>query len=211
MANVKKKDRVQDADIRRLNHLGFGLKAIAEHLGCHPATIKQRLQAMNTETTDTRRSFMEQVFNRLTPDQQEWLSHNLYNTGLNVKDFIVGLIQEAYDETASRISTSAPTPTPTAATLAAAATITTTVTVAPVLMPELEGGAGAGSLSFGFDEKAEAALLHPTPDELTPGTYEIGGASEHPDPSATVEPEKLTETAEELPPDALLPKKNVFR
>lgn len=99
MANVKKINRVQDTDIKRLNHVGLGLKAIADHLGCHAATITLRLKAMGMDPTDTRRSFMEQVFLSLTPDQQDWLSHNLYNAGIGIKEFITTLITEAYANT----------------------------------------------------------------------------------------------------------------
>lgn len=114
MANVKKADRVQDTDIKRLNHVGLGLKAIAEHLGCHAATVTLRLKAMGIGPTDTRRSFMEQVFFSLTSDQQDWLSHNLFNAGISVKEFVSQLIQEAYQQNPG------------------------TVPAAPVELPELE-------------------------------------------------------------------------
>ena len=96
MANVKKANRVQDTDIKRLNHVGLGLKAIAELLGCHPATITLRLKAMAVEPIDTRRSFMEQVFLSLSREEQEWLSHNLFNAGLGIREFVTTLIKEAF-------------------------------------------------------------------------------------------------------------------
>ena len=107
MANVKKANRVQDADIRRLNHVGLGLKAIADHLGCHAATITMRLKAMGIDPIDTRRSFMERVFQGLTPAEQDWLSHNLYNAGIGVKEFVTTLIREAYMSTPA-VTTAAP-------------------------------------------------------------------------------------------------------
>lgn len=109
MANVKKANRVQDTDIKRLNHVGLGLKAIADLLGCHAATVTLRLKAMGVDPTDTRRSFMEQVFLSLTPDEQEWLSHNLYNSGTSIKEFTTRLIKEAY---AQAPVVAAPTPPP---------------------------------------------------------------------------------------------------
>jgi hypothetical protein len=96
MANVKKANRVQDTDIKRLNHMGLGLKAIADLLGCHAATITLRLTAMGISPTDTRRSFMEQVFKSLSPEEQDWLSHNLFTAGIGVKEFVTSLIREAY-------------------------------------------------------------------------------------------------------------------
>lgn len=107
MANVKKVNRVQDADIRRLNHVGLGLKAIADNLGCHAATITLRLKAMGISPTDTRRSFMEQVFQSLSAAEQDWLSHNLYNAGIGVKEFVTTLIREAYMATPA-VTTAAP-------------------------------------------------------------------------------------------------------
>lgn len=111
MGNRKKQDRVMDTDIKELNHVGIGLKKIAEILGCHPATITQRLKEMNVKPTDTRRSFMEGVFEKLTQAQQVWFSQNLYNTGINVKDFVAQLIKEAY-AAAPAIATAEPVPVP---------------------------------------------------------------------------------------------------
>ena len=112
MANVKKANRVQDTDIKRLNHVGLGLKAIADLLGCHAATITLRLKAMGIDATDTRRSFMEQVFLNLTPAEQDWLSHNLFNAGIGIKEFVTTLIREAYTNTPA-VATAAPPAMPT--------------------------------------------------------------------------------------------------
>ena len=96
MANVKKDNRVHDTDIKRLNHVGLGLKTIADILGCHAATITLRLKKMGVDPTDTRRNFMESVFTHLTPAEQDWLSHNLFNSGLGIKEFVTALIKEAH-------------------------------------------------------------------------------------------------------------------
>lgn len=113
MGNVRKDLRVQDVDVKRLNHMGLGLRAIAEELGCHPATITTKLAAMGLEPTDTRRSFMEQVFNSLEQDQKDWLSHNLFNTGIGVREFITGLIREAWETHGKQtVMAAVPTATP---------------------------------------------------------------------------------------------------
>lgn len=96
MGNVKKDRRVSDQDIIRLNHVGLSLKAIAEKLGCHAATITLRLKALNVAPSDTRRSFMEQVFEGLTTEEQDWLSHYLYNSQISIKDYMVSLLKAAY-------------------------------------------------------------------------------------------------------------------
>lgn len=111
MGNVKKTDRVQDTDIKRLNHVGLSQKAIAEQLGCHAATVTQRLKGMGIQATDTRRSFMEQVFLGLNKKQREWLSHNLYNSNIEIKKFVITLIKEAY-ESAPVATPAAPAPMP---------------------------------------------------------------------------------------------------
>lgn len=108
MANVKKELRVSDVDIKRLNHVGLGLKAIATNLGCHAATINLRLKAMGLNPTDTRRSFMEQVFLNMTRDEQDWLSHNLFNAGISAKKFIADLIKEAYAQASKNTHTATP-------------------------------------------------------------------------------------------------------
>lgn len=173
MGNRKREDRVQNVDIKRLNHMGLGLKAIADHLGCHPATITLRLKAMNIDPTDTRRSFMEQVFNGLDRDQQDWLSHNLYNAGINVKEFVLTLVREAYEARAQE-----------------------TIAAVPAPMPKLEGGSEDEELTEDIELEEPVA----TPDELTLGEYEVGGASQKPSPTDLLEPERLVEVSEEPPP-----------
>lgn len=96
MANVKKALRVKDSDIIRLNHVGLPLKAIGEILGCHYATVTNRMKAMKLAPVDTRHSFMEDIFKSLSTDQQEWLSNYLYNNQISIKSFLSFLIQQAY-------------------------------------------------------------------------------------------------------------------
>lgn len=96
MANVKKSLRVKDSDIVRLNHVGLPLKAIGEILGCHYATVTNRMKAMRLAPVDTRHSFMEDIFKDLSADQQNWLSNYLYNNQIPIKSFLSFLIQQAY-------------------------------------------------------------------------------------------------------------------
>lgn len=95
MANVRKSNRVSDTDIVRLNHAGLSLKAIADLLGCHPATITLRMKAMGTEPFDTRRSFMEEVFKGLESEEGEWISHHLFNNQISIKHFVTNAIKDA--------------------------------------------------------------------------------------------------------------------
>lgn len=96
MANVKKALRVKDSDIVKLNYVGLPLKAIGEILGCHYATVTNRMKAMRIAPVDTRHSFMEGIFKSLSVEQQEWLVNYLYNNQIPIKNFISFLIQQAY-------------------------------------------------------------------------------------------------------------------
>lgn len=111
MSNVNKEDRADGTEIRKLNNLGMGLKAIGRRVGCHPSTVKIKLQEMGIEPVDTRRNFMEDVYNSLTPEEAEWLADNLYNLQIPVKEFVTRVIREAY-KAAPVAATAAPTPLP---------------------------------------------------------------------------------------------------
>ena len=87
--------KATDADIIRLNSVGLSLATIAGALGCHPTTVTGRLKSLNVAPADTRRTFMEDVFLALNPDEQEWLADQL-NTNLNVKDLVRLLIKQEH-------------------------------------------------------------------------------------------------------------------
>lgn len=143
MANVKKANRVQDVDIKRLNHLGLGLKTIAQLLGCHAATITLRLEAMGIDPTDTRRSFMESVYLSLSKDQQDWLSHNLFNNEISIKDFIVTLIKEAYAQAPA-----------------------TSVAPTPVAMPVMQGGACPAPVAMPVPATEDSQAIEEAPEAV---------------------------------------------
>lgn len=96
MSTVNRANRkATDADIIRLNSVGLSLATIARVLGCHPSTVTIRLTSLKIDPADTRRSFMEDVFTRLTPEQQEWLADQL-SPEVSIKDFVVKLIVDAH-------------------------------------------------------------------------------------------------------------------
>lgn len=88
--------KATDADVIRLNSVGLSLATVAKVIGCHPTTVTLRLKRLGVEPADTRRTFMEDVFLRLTPDQQEWLADELERQNISVKTFVYRLIQQAY-------------------------------------------------------------------------------------------------------------------
>jgi IS30 family transposase len=96
MAEVYRANRkATDQDIIRLNSLGLSLRAIGEELGCHPSTVKIRLDNLGVPPADTRRSFTQDIYERLTPEQRKWLADKL-GPHISIKDYITNLIQSSY-------------------------------------------------------------------------------------------------------------------
>lgn len=89
--------RLRDADIIRMNSVGLCQSTIASALGCHPTTVTQRLKFNNVEPADTRRGFMEDIIMNLGADCSEWLADQV-SPNLTIKDYIVSLIKEKYNE-----------------------------------------------------------------------------------------------------------------
>lgn len=92
MSTVNRVNRkASDSDIIRLNSVGLSLSTIGKMLGCHSTTITLRLQSLGIEPADTRRSFMEEVYQGLAPVQQEWLASQL-GPHHSIKDFVKSLL-----------------------------------------------------------------------------------------------------------------------
>lgn len=83
--------KATDSEIIKWNSLGLSLSGIGKILNCHPTTITLRLQSLNVEPADTRRSFMEDVVLSLSPRQQEDLASKL-GPHLSIKDHVRNLI-----------------------------------------------------------------------------------------------------------------------
>ena len=92
MATITRTNRkASDNDIVRLNSLGLSLATIGKELGCHPTTITLRLQALNIEPADTRRTFMEGIVLALSEKQRDTLADKL-GPHLSIKDYVRNLI-----------------------------------------------------------------------------------------------------------------------
>ena len=87
--------KATDEDIIRLNSVGLSLSAIGEKLGCHQTTIKIRLDQLGIRPADTRRTFMEDIYNSLPEQQKRWLEEEL-SAHHSVKDYIKGLLTNAF-------------------------------------------------------------------------------------------------------------------
>lgn len=96
MSNANRPGRkASDADIIKLNSLGLSLSTIGKMLGCHPTTVILRLNSLNVATADTRRSFMEDIYNGLSDDQREWLASQL-GPKISIKDYVHNLLVEKF-------------------------------------------------------------------------------------------------------------------
>jgi hypothetical protein len=87
--------KADDRKIIEFNNIGLSLSGIAERLGVHPTTVTHRLKALGVSPIDTRRAFMEDIYEALPPAQQEWLMDQL-GPGFSAKDFIRSLLIKAY-------------------------------------------------------------------------------------------------------------------
>ncbi len=87
--------KLNDAEVIGLNSVGISLAGIAKRLNCHHTTVTARLTALSIPPADTRRSFMEDIFDGLSPKQQEWLMSQL-GPSHPVKDFVKSLIIEEF-------------------------------------------------------------------------------------------------------------------
>ncbi|KAB2751770.1 hypothetical protein [Brucella anthropi] len=85
------KRKADDNQIIELNSIGLSLSGIGERLDVHPTTVAQRLKVLGIDPADTRRAFMEDIFEKLTLQQQDWLTSQL-SAGRSVKDFVRLLI-----------------------------------------------------------------------------------------------------------------------
>jgi IS30 family transposase len=87
--------KAEDEDIVRLNSVGLSLGKIAKTLDCHPTTITLRLKDMGIQPADTRRAFMESIYESMTPRQREWLENQLGPTH-TIKDYVRNLLIERF-------------------------------------------------------------------------------------------------------------------
>lgn len=87
--------KASDQDIVALNNVGLSLSGIAKRLGVHHTTITYRLKVLGIEPADTRRAFMEDIYDTLTPTQQRWLIQQL-GAGQSIKDFVRSLLVKEF-------------------------------------------------------------------------------------------------------------------
>lgn len=86
-----------DQSLIGLNSLGLSLRTIGASTGFHPTTVTQRLDALGVERADTRRAFMEDIYDNLTADQKAWLLSEVAPHS-NIKNYIQQLLLRAYHD-----------------------------------------------------------------------------------------------------------------
>jgi hypothetical protein len=90
MASTYQK-KANDNDIVNLNNVGISLCGIAERLKLHHTTITYRLKQLGIQPVDTRRAFMEDIYESLSPMQRAWLMDQL-SPGYSVKEYVRSLL-----------------------------------------------------------------------------------------------------------------------
>lgn len=100
MSNVFRYNRkASDEDIIRLNSIGISLATIARMMDMHPASVTLRLKSLKITPTDTRRSFMEDVFNNLPTNSQDLVAaHLAMNPGMSIRTYVSQLISKDLSE-----------------------------------------------------------------------------------------------------------------
>lgn len=86
---------INEVDLIRLNKLGFSLTVIADMFDCHITTVTNRLGKLKLDPVDTRGSFMEDIFNALTLDEQAWLVNELEYVP-NIKILLTEMIRNGH-------------------------------------------------------------------------------------------------------------------
>ena len=102
MSNANRTNhKSSDADIIRYNSVGLSYSTIGQLLGCHPTTVKKRLEWLKIPPADTRRAFMEDIYNTLSPSQRNWLETQL-GPHQSIKNFVRNLLVERFLESQSQ-------------------------------------------------------------------------------------------------------------
>lgn len=93
MSTVLRRNRKgSDREITRLNALGLSLATIAERLKCHPTSITLRLKGLTIRPADTRRAFMEEIYQGLPQGSEDTIADMLEDRKMSIKEYVKELI-----------------------------------------------------------------------------------------------------------------------
>ena len=94
-ASASSARKANDLDIIGLNSVGLSLSRISRELGIHHTTVTHRLKVLGIPPADTRRAFMEDIFDGLSLNQQEWLIGQL-GPAHTIKDLVRSLLVKEF-------------------------------------------------------------------------------------------------------------------
>lgn len=97
--------KADDLQIIGLNSVGLSLSRISRELGIHHTTVTHRLKTLNIAPADTRRAFMESIFDNLSLPQQEWLISQL-GSSHTIKDLVRSLLVKEFVNQSQKLVTS---------------------------------------------------------------------------------------------------------
>lgn len=86
---------VRASDVVTLNSIGLSLHDISRRLKCHHTTVAHKLKTLGIAPADTRRSFMSDIWEELTPSQRKHLVSKL-GPSVSIKELIKSLIIKDY-------------------------------------------------------------------------------------------------------------------
>jgi hypothetical protein len=87
--------KATDEEIVSLNSLGLSLRAIAKIVDLHYTTVAKRLTDLGVPLADTRRSFMDNVVDRLTIDERQWIIDRL-GPANSIQNLFVAMVKERF-------------------------------------------------------------------------------------------------------------------
>lgn len=97
---VRRNRKGTNEQIIRLNSIGLSLATIANKLSCHPTSITLRLKSLHISAADTRRTFMEDIYNTLDPSFQEQVADILTagdTAPKSIKNYVKELLVNAVE------------------------------------------------------------------------------------------------------------------
>lgn len=95
---IRRPRKLSDQEVIRLNRMGLPLSSIAKKLGVNTSSVGSRLATLGVKPADTRRAFMEDIYNDLSEEQRDKLSDQLEGYP-SVKSFMKTLLVSHLNQT----------------------------------------------------------------------------------------------------------------
>lgn len=95
-SSKRTKQKRDDRQLLILAKLGFSSGVIAQQLGIHPTTVKNRLAKYQLTAVDSRHNFVQQFIGVLPEEVLVWLSEKITPSN-PLPEYLYGLIIENYN------------------------------------------------------------------------------------------------------------------